>query len=272
MELLRDLKVISRVSLGGGCINQAERISTADGRDYFLKTHPSPPKGFFRAEAHGLELLRKRAKSLIIPEVLQVSEQGLLLEFLEPGAEASKALARGLAELHEADANSFGLDSDNFIGLTEQPNVLSNNWPEFFCEQRLRFQAELGKRKGWFNDSEVFESYLTRAHSVLSEGRIQPSLIHGDLWSGNVYWSSKGPALIDPAVYFGDSEADLAFSEMFGGFSTEFYETYFSTRASSKNYAQKKKIYNFYHLINHANIFGGSYCSQVSHQLRSFRL
>ncbi len=203
----------------------------------------------------------------MVPEVIEASEEGLLFEYLEPGSEDSLALAQGLAELHQSEESRFGFESNNFIGLTEQRNSWSKNWPEFFIKRRLRFQAQLGEDKGWFRESEEFEAYLERVRLILSEDEIQPSLLHGDLWSGNVYWSSKGPALIDPAVYFGDSEADLAFSEMFGGFSSQFYQKYFSLRKKTSAYSIKKRIYNLYHLMNHANIFGGSYCQQVRHEL-----
>ena len=144
--------------------------------------------------------------------------------------------------------SQFGFASDNFIGLSEQKNSWNQDWADFFIEKRLCFQAELGKGRGWFQETDSFRTYLDWAKEVLSADKVRPSLVHGDPWSGNVFWSKKGAALIDPAVYFGDSEVDLAFSEMFGGFPGYFYNSYFSARAKSEYYSEKKRIYNLYHL------------------------
>ena len=170
--------------------------------------------------------------------------------------------AVGLAKLHSIKQKEYGFYSDNYIGLNIQKNILSENWGEFFYNYRLLYQINLIK------DLEIKEHFLTTFENLknglidfLNDNTSYASLVHGDLWSGNVLYSNTDIYLIDPALYYGDSEVDIAMTEMFGGFKNEFYLSYKKEKPFTKNYEDKKIIYNLYHFLNHYNIFGSSYLS-----------
>jgi fructosamine-3-kinase len=161
-------------------------------------------------------------------------------------------LGKALAHLHRQTGPRFGWASDNYIGLAPQINSWRDSWAEFFLECRLRPQA---KKAG----IELPPIRLLDGHQP------RPALLHGDLWNGNVGFTKEGPVVFDPAVYYGDREADLAMTELFGGFPREFYEAY---GAVDEGYARRKHLYNLYHLLNHLNLFGGAYLGQVKETLR----
>ncbi len=232
------------------------------------------------AEARSLELLRQTILSngiaeLSIPKVHSVCDSKLTTEFIEattPSNEQWRQLGLGLAKLHSVTQSSFGLEADNYIGLNPQLNIWSNDWANFFVNYRLLPQIK------WINHStkkswamQVLQQNYSNIIDYLSENSAQPSLVHGDLWSGNVLFSEEGVWLIDPACYFADSEVDIAMTEMFGGFSTEFYASYKQHKSLSNQYQTKKQIYNLYHYLNHYNLFGSSYWAGCEQRIEVLR-
>ncbi|WP_320033868.1 fructosamine kinase family protein [Halarcobacter sp.] len=232
----------------------------------FIKTNPYDNDSLIK-ESRGLELLDKyitTAKNchLNIPHIYSVTKQELTLEKIihnYSNKTQMEVFGYSLAKLHQLKFNSYGLDYDNFIGLSEQKNIISNNWGDFFFEYRLLFQVEKIENKI------IREDFLTILYkqkekiiNFLNTNTDYASIVHGDLWSGNVLFSNK-IYLIDPAVYFADREVDIAMTQLFGGFSSEFYKIYSDTLPLSKEYNNKKIIYNTYHYLNHYNLFGLSY-------------
>lgn len=217
-------------------------------------------------EAHGLKLLREHCKGtgLQVPTVLYVDEHQLKLPRIQGVAPSDKqqaCLGRGLARLHALPQRCFGLSHNNYIGLNIQKNTLTMSWGEFFYEYRLGYQVELIDSSAL---KRTFKQTLARVKNrlihFLNSRCSQPSLVHGDLWSGNVMYDPEGGVwLIDPAVYFADSEVDVAMTEMFGGFGGAFYRAYESERPLSVDYPTKRAIFNLYHYLNHFNLFGESY-------------
>ena len=267
-----NLKLKEFKTCQGGDINESYLLVFDDGTKAFLKTHASPPNNFFSAEAAGLEELRK-TEATIIPRVFQVSESYLLLEYLEPAQKSEGAemlLGASLAAVHQNHSSTHGFFQNNFCGLTLQKNTRTLKFSEFFLEHRLEAQAELAKDKGWWSDQDkgAFEGIKDKIKALLDEGPQQASLVHGDLWSGNVLWTAKGPALIDPAVYYGSHEVDLAFTELFGGFGAKFYNGYKGLFPLKPGYEKRKTILNLYHLFNHANLFAGAYKQRVRASLQ----
>lgn len=256
-------------SVAGGDISQGYVLTLDNGRRAFLKCRRGSPRGFFPAEARGLEWLRQ-AKALRIPEVIAVSDEGggfLLLEFLETGRQGwgfDEALGRGLATLHRASPRSFGLEHDNFIGSLPQLNQPCRSWVEFYVERRLRAQLELALGTGrapraW---EDRFEALYRALPDFVPEEA--PSRLHGDLWGGNLLVGPKGePCLIDPAVYAGHREVDLAMMQLFGGFGSRVFAAYHEAFPLLKGHEQRVPLYQLYPLLVHLNLFGGSYTSSV---------
>ncbi len=262
-------------AVGGGDINQAARIDLSNGQTIFAKWHASPPPGMFAAEAFGLELLAQ-ARALRVPQVYFHTENYLVMTWLGRGAAPTRAvdlrLGEGLAQQHRFSAERYGLPRDNFCGLTPQRNTPTENWVTFFGTHRLGAQMELASRRGHLPTERAkrLERLIARLGDFLP-AHPPVSLLHGDLWGGNRLVTAAGePALIDPAVYFGDREADLAFTELFGGFSVAFYEAYRASWALEAGYHTRKHIYNLYHLLNHLNLFGESYGRQVDAVLKKY--
>jgi fructosamine-3-kinase len=235
--------------------------------NHFIKhNHSSHPQSLL-AEARGLQLLKQwidRAKvPLCVPEVFEVNELSLTLNHIH-ATKATPALqcllGDALAKLHNLEHTNCGLDENNFIGLNPQNNCLSNNWGQFFWLYRLNFQVDLITNKEVrLRFSAILEKRRAELIDWLNQNCLQFSLLHGDLWAGNVMFDQNHVWLIDPAVYFGDSEVDIAMTEMFGGFSRDFYRSYESIRPLSAAYPMKRTIYNLYHYLNHYNLFGSSY-------------
>ena len=257
--------------VSGGCINRCYRVH-GDGQDYFLKTHPSPPDRFFQAEAAALRALAE-AGVIRVPEVIACNQQGLLLEYLPPSPIAPgywQTLGQQLAELHQIEAPCFGFDADNFCGLTPQSNLQQSDGYQFFAEQRLGYQAKLARRKGLLEQQD-FDNILHLSRQLDRWIPHQPAcLIHGDLWSGNIYCSNGEPVLLDPASYWGWAEADLAMTRLFGGFDDTFYRSYELHNRSVGGWQKRAELYNLYHLLNHLNLFGESYLGQVRSITRAF--
>jgi fructosamine-3-kinase len=255
-------------AVSGGCINQAQRIEYG-GTLYFVKLNTAGQVGMFAAEAEGLNAMR-RCDALRIPAPVcrgaDRQSSWLVMENLELGGRGNAAaLGEGLAAMHRITQDTFGWHRDNTIGSTPQVNSPDENWVDFYRQQRLQFQLELAERNGCGRQlSSRGERLLAGFHVLFSDYSPQPSLLHGDLWSGNHAWTRAGePAIFDPAVYFGDREADLAMTELFGGFSGGFYDAYENAWPIDPGYRVRKTLYNLYHILNHFNLFGGGYASQA---------
>ncbi len=269
-------------SVGGGCIAQGSRVR-AGGQMYFLKWGGKEVARTFSAEAYGLNLLRKAIGSeLVVPEAVGFREPTeekawgwLLLEWIEPGEPGPgfwDTFGEGLAELHRTEAEQYGLDIDNYIGLTPQSNRWHDTWPTFFREERLLPQITRARAQGLWQ-----ASWDAPAERVLQEldqwlpRSPEASLLHGDLWSGNYLITRGGrPVLIDPAVYYGHREADLAMTELFGGFPPRFYEAYTQAWPLEPDYTVRRDLYNLYHLLNHLNLFGHTYAPGVARILKRY--
>ncbi len=263
-----DVRLQSPRSVGGGSINQAYRVDSNQG-PFFVKLNSADGLEMFNAEAEGLEELRQ-AESLRIPRPVSWGLAGrqafLAMEYLDLGGSGSAtALGEGLAAMHRVTADQFGWYRDNTIGSTHQRNRHCDDWETFWGEHRLGFQLELAVSHGGGGRLHERGERLIEALPALLDGREpEASLLHGDLWSGNYAFTRAGePSLFDPAVYYGDREADLAMTELFGGFSREFYAAYRHAWPLDTGYATRKKLYNLYHVLNHFNLFGGGYLSQA---------
>jgi fructosamine-3-kinase len=262
--------------IGGGDINEAARLATEQAQ-YFVKWNRRPLPRMFEVEAKGLRLLQA-ADVVRVPEVIAVLDDppALVLEWLDArGAksDASARLGEQLAQQHRVLGAAYGLDHDNYIGANEQINTASGSWVEFFRERRLRFQMELARRNGLLNArrGSMLERVMSRLDAWIDESACAPSLLHGDLWGGNFITGPNGEAvLIDPAVYYGDREAELAFTELFGGFGARFYEAYRAAWPLAPGYDERRDLYNLYHLLNHLNLFGEGYGGQVDAILRRY--
>ena len=260
ISLSKHLGVADAQPVGGGCIHRCYR-ATLSGRTVFLKVNDAHFADAFAAEADGLAALR--AAGCTAPEPISHGAAGassfLLMEFLELKARGDfAALGRMLAALHRRQGERFGWARDNYIGSTPQQNGAHENWAEFWRERRLGPQLALARGNGYALDAPPL--------ALLDGHRPEPSLLHGDLWRGNAGFLAGGaPVLFDPAVYYGDREADLAMTELFGGFPPEFYSAYGPLPAG---YETRKQLYNLYHLLNHLNLFGGGYLAQVKAVLR----
>jgi protein-ribulosamine 3-kinase len=260
-SLRAELGIGSARAVPGGCIHECFRI-TISGTPRFLKTNQGNYADAFAAEADGLRALR--SSGLRAPEPLSngvsAGRAYLLLEFLELTGQADfAALGRMLAASHRQPGTRFGWQRDNYIGTTPQQNAWCGEWAEFWVERRIRPQLALAARNGF--------SITHPSLKVLEGHQPQPSLLHGDLWSGNAGFTADGPVMFDPAVYYGDRETDLAMTELFGGFPRAFYSAYQEAFPVAEGYQQRKHLYNLYHLLNHLNLFGGSYLAQVQSTL-----
>ena len=261
-------------SVGGGCINQAVRVQYGDVA-YFVKLNSASKVDMFAAEAEGL-LELKNSNTLRVPVPLCWGDDGqsayLVMEDLGLGGQGDPgALATGLANLHRVTRDRFGWSRNNTIGSTLQVNTATDNWIDFWREQRLRFQLELAASHGHGGRLQSRGEQLLDVFPQLFENHSpQASLLHGDLWGGNFAYTHEGePVIFDPAVYYGDREADLAMTELFGGFSRDFYSAYSDHLPLDDGYPVRKTLYNLYHILNHLNIFGGGYLSQAQGMIDS---
>ncbi len=275
-----DLEIVERKPLGGGCISRTEWVRIPSGKEYCLKQHDgSGGREMLEAEAAGLRALVS-SRGPRVPSVEAVWTEGrttyLLMEYVatgRPDASFEQRFGRELARLHfDRRSDSCGFDRDNFIGSTPQPNERRARWCEFFGEVRLGYQVRLARERG-LADSEMagqIESLAGTLNELLFEPD-QPSLLHGDLWGGNYLCDREGKGvLIDPAVYYGHREADLAMTELFGGFGRKFYEAYRNEWPLDPGYTERRDIYNLYHLLNHLNIFGSGYAGAVRRICRRY--
>jgi len=276
-ELNVTTRILKSSPVGGGCINHCYKIETIAG-DFFLKYNFAEKyPGMFAAEARGLELLRS-ASALRIPEVILQFESGkfsfLVLEFLGNGKRREnfwKEFGSGLAKIHRQSAAKFGLDHDNYIGSLVQSNRMHDRWSTFYNEERLQAQLALAVNHQRISEKSVrsFEKIFSRLEELIPVE--SPALLHGDLWNGNFLNGPSGEAcLLDPAVYFGHREMDLAMSRLFGGFDPEFYEAYQDVFPLQPGSDERIPLMQLYPLLVHVNLFGGSYVQQVEDILKKF--
>jgi fructosamine-3-kinase len=262
--------------LGGGCIADAAVAEFADGSRVFVKRAAGQP-AMFAAEAAGLRALQE-AGAIRVPRVLAVSEEALVLEMIEaasPRRDFFADFGRRFAGLHQHRGKACGFPSDNFIGSTLQPNRPldgswehaapddGSGWPGFFLERRLRFQVDLADQRGRSGLAQLLDRGQHLIEELLSAATEPPVILHGDLWGGNFIVDERGEAcLIDPAVYYGHREADLAMTRLFGGFDSAFYAAYDEALPLAPGHAERLPVYQLYHVLNHFNLFGGAYYDQ----------
>ena len=263
--------------VSGGCINQTFRLDVhpepgRSGRDdthYFVKLNDAHKLEMFEAERAGLNVLAA-THTVHVPQVIACGVSAkhafLVLEYLVLGSHGNASLLGAqLAAMHRSRADKFGFQQDNTLGETRQQNGWSSEWITFWREQRLGFQLQMAARKGYDgNLQEMGHRLMERLPEFFATYHPQPSLLHGDLWSGNHAYTQAGvPVIFDPAPYYGDREADLAMTELFGGFDPVFYAAYHEAWPLDSGYATRKILYNLYHILNHANLFGGGYARQA---------
>ncbi|MDA8107806.1 MAG: fructosamine kinase family protein [Betaproteobacteria bacterium] len=263
--------------LGGSASGATLAIDAADGRRAFVKLAAGELADALSAEEDGLRALQA-AGSVAVPRPLCGGRHGehafLALEWLELAAwrpASAAAFGAGLAALHRHAGARFGWPRDNWIGASPQPNAWGEDWMSFFRDRRLAFQLERARRRGYGCELEQsgIERLLSGVPALLAGHTPQPSLVHGDLWSGNAAaLADERPAIFDPAVHYADREVDLAMSELFGGFPEELRAAYRSAWPLAPGYETRKHLYNLYHVLNHLNLFGRGYLAQAQQLVR----
>jgi len=257
---------------GGGCINQAWRVQDQDGQTWFVKMNQAHLLDMFAVEYQALQTIQQ-SNTIRVPEPMLygTAEQYsfLLLEYIDFSARSNaREAGKQLAIMHQVTGERFGWHQDNFIGTSEQKNTQADDWIHFWQQQRLGFQLDLAKHNGFSHKAYDNGLRLQQDLKALFSGRtVKPSLLHGDLWGGNLSYTHEEngsvPVIYDPALYYGDHETDLAMTELFGGFSSDFYTSYREHFPIDQGYAVRKTLYNLYHILNHFNLFGGGYSSQA---------
>jgi len=265
------VRLIDSRSVGGGCINNSVKISTSVG-NFFLKWNASAPVDLFVKEAAGLNEMSLVGSSLIIPKVIWSKEADdfpglLLMEYLQPSGNSSafdERLGRGIAQLHRKTASAFGFRDSNYCGTTLQDNTWTNNWSQFYAQQRIWSLVQQIKTTRGMSAEElkIYEKLVAQMPLILSH-HTQPSLIHGDLWSGNYMYTANGPALIDPACYYADREMELGMMKLFGGFSSNVWGGYQEEFPLPQGWKERNRLYQLYHVLNHYLLFGVSYGQQA---------
>lgn len=264
----------------GGSINAAYRITLAEGRTCFLKTNRGSLYAMFEAEARGLAVLREACKDIRVPGVIAhgTTDDGhhswLLLDYIEssrPGDGFFSQFGRGLASLHRHSNRRFGLDHDNYIGSLCQSNTPHDTWASFYTHERLMPQMKAAVDAGLLRPglSHNFDNLYARLDEIFPAE--PPALLHGDLWGGNYLCDRDGlPVIIDPAVYYGHREMEIAFTKLFGGYERDFYEAYNEAWPLGDGHQQRVDICNLYPLLVHTNLFGSSYAGRVASIIKRF--
>ncbi|MGN8158457.1 fructosamine kinase family protein [Salinisphaera sp. RV14] len=265
----RPFTVVDHRTALGGDINQAHVVSDGDRR-FFVKTNRADRHAMFQAEAAGLSELRQ-ATLLRVPEPIAVAANGdtafIVLEYLElarPTRASMTRLGEGLAEMHGIVATRHGWERDNTLGPNTQHNARHADWTEFWRENRLAVMLD-ALAPDYPELARAGDRLLAVLPDLLAGHKPEASLLHGDLWGGNAGADRAGrPVIFDPAVYYGDRETDLALTELFGGFSPDFYEAYWGAWPASPGYREiRRPLYQLHHLLNHARLFGGGYAAQA---------
>ncbi|MEL7356247.1 MAG: fructosamine kinase family protein [Cyanobacteria bacterium J06560_6] len=277
-HLERPFQIETQRSIGGGCISQALKVSqnSSQGNDsFFVKLNRADQLSMFEAERDALKEMYATG-SIRVPEPLACgAAEGsayIVMEWLELGSshssQAWEKMGRQLAQMHQCTSEQgFGWHRDNTIGATPQKNGWCDDWVGFWRDRRLGPQFSMAHAKGGHfpQRDELMNAIprLLRGHTPTA------SLLHGDLWSGNAFVTTAGePIILDPATYYGDSETDLAMTELFGRLPAAFYQAYDATNPINSGYAQRKTLYNLYHILNHFNLFGGGYASQANSMIK----
>lgn len=265
-----EFQINKKESIGGGCIDPAWKVSNG-AESYFVKTsHQGNAHSMFQAEAEGLKEMK--AADMNTPGVIATGKENgfswLVLEYLPMQSASKKAqekLGNNLARMHRHCAAEHGWHINNRIGSTPQSNRQHKNWLDFYREERLLPQLKMLERSTpELSLMKHATPLLENLGELFSGYRPKPSLLHGDLWSGNhAMTDNEQPVIFDPACYYGDRETDIAMTELFGGFSPAFYEAYQAEWPLDPGYSRRKTLYNLYHILNHANIFGGGYGMQA---------
>lgn len=273
-------KVIGMRDVGGGDINQTLCATLEGGTKVFVKSQPLVPKDFFACEADGLAWLAV-SRTLRIPRVLAATDAVggapafLALEWIEPGRPArdhDERLGRGLAALHQSGATNFGYVRDNFLATLEQSNAPLGTWHEFYASRRIMPLAIQARMRGLLDVATMraIESVCDRMESLCGPPE-RPSRLHGDLWGGNAIVASDGaPVLIDPAVYGGHREVDLAMMKLFGGFGARVFAAYDEAHPLAPGHEERVPLYQLYPLLAHVCLFGNSYASAVQRALAAY--
>ena len=272
--LATPFSIESRAPVGGGCINECFLVR-GSRRAFFVKLNTPERAPMFAAEAAGLEEIG-RTSTIRVPRPLchgtSAAASWIVLEHFELGSADSKAmcvLGTNLARLHRVTAPRYGWTRDNTIGSTPQPNDWSEDWIAFWRERRLGHQLRIAVASGQggrlLDDG---ERLMEKLPAFFAGYVPEPSLLHGDLWSGNAAMTGSGePVVFDPATYYGDRETDLAMTELFGGFPRSFYDAYRAEHPLDPGYDARKTLYNLYHVLNHFNLFGGGYGAQAGRMI-----
>ena len=277
IESILTEKITGSQPVGGGCIAYTRLIRTESGKEYFLKT--GNYGDVFVKEAHGLKELA-RPEAIRIPEVIAATEDFILMEYIRPGVKHPdffESFGRRLARQHRFCSGQFGFYEDNYIGKTLQPNVPEGNeateWPVFYLQKRLLFQFRLAEKNGYITSGvrRSFSKLESKIAAILKGSEEEPCLLHGDLWNGNFICDEQGNAvMIDPAVYYGHREADLAMTRLFGGFPPVFYHAYQQEYPLKNGWEYRDNIYRLYHVLNHLNMFGTGYLSETKYLISGY--
>ena len=261
-------------SVHGGDINQAAKLTIADGRVFFVKWNAQSPDSMFETESKGLQLLASAGTALQVPKVFIQDEGFLVLEWIDEGtAKQNTAYNFGveLAKLHKNSTKYFGLDHNNFIGKLHQSNSAHSNWADFFAIERIEPQIKMGVESGTLTRSLLNDVQKLYAKLGAIFPNEPPALLHGDLWSGNyMFTKSGGTSIYDPAAYYGHREMDLAMTQLFGGFPSDFYEGYNDQYPMQPGFDDRVTICNLYPILVHANLFGGSYSRQAENIIQRY--
>ena len=264
--------IIDFQPVGGGCISNALKINSQNGEFYFLKTNSSSKNDMFIKEAHGILELQK-ANAIKVPSVLHYDNEFLLIDYITSGKKQknfSEDFGRKFALLHKFKSETYGFYEDNYIGSNPQPNIASeeenNYWTKFYFNKRILYQLQLAEEFG--NSTNELRNGIfaleNKIEEIVTDSGEKPSILHGDLWSGNYMVNEDGyTCIIDPAVYYGNREADLAMTKLFGGFDSRFYDSYEEAYPLPDGFEYRENIYKLYHVLNHLNLFGGGYYSQA---------
>ncbi|WP_198263858.1 fructosamine kinase family protein [sulfur-oxidizing endosymbiont of Gigantopelta aegis] len=268
------LQLSNHLSVGGGSINSCYQITGTDGQEFFVKLNSIALESMFQVEFDALnelsQALSNTDSAIRVPEPICFGHTDnnsyLVLEYLPLDARGNhQAFGIALAKMHQITAKQHGWYQNNVIGSTPQSNAQHPDWLTFWREQRLLPQFNMLYDKGHKRRLQpLADILLEQLSTILDNHQPVPSLLHGDLWSGNyAFQTANQPVLFDPALYYGDRETDMAMTELFGGFSADFYQAYQATWPLDEGYQQRKTLYNLYHILNHANLFGSSYLNQA---------
>ncbi|EFI84186.1 fructosamine kinase family protein [Listeria grayi] len=273
-ELLEVGEIHAIKPVAGGDINDNYQVIAETG-EYFLKVQPETDADFFEAEAMGLEKLNKVVNT---PTVLKTGETDsdafLLMTYVEPGNRSNPAeLGEQLAQIHRQTADAFGLEEDNYIGSLPQYNGWKADWAEFYIENRLQPQIDFTIQNGYWNANREtqWQRLAEQIRKTYTNIEVEPSLLHGDLWGGNVLFNRENKVtFIDPAVYYGDREVDIAMTKLFGSFDDAFYEAYQKNYPLRDDADERIAWYQLYYLLVHLNVFGTSYLGSIDRILKSY--